>query len=154
MLLSSLWQKALWIDHHEWNLKNVQNNVKTFVDFNAFSTASLVAKYFGIDSELVSLANEIDKNEVRSEEAKFFRDFIAALKWKYRGGLLNSKLKNVAKMLSLHGTEIFECNPAIAELINVYLKWVKEFEKEILRKTKFFVFIFASPICKLKIVFR
>lgn len=136
--LASLFENVLWIDHHIWDVENNFYNVKVFVDSKALSCAQLVSKYFGVESELVDIANQIDRNEIKSEEAKFFRDFIAAIRWKFRGKILSSKFRSIARNLSLYGIEKFERDEKVSLIINEYYKEVEKIEKEIEKRVKIF----------------
>jgi oligoribonuclease NrnB/cAMP/cGMP phosphodiesterase (DHH superfamily) len=138
MLLSSLYEKVLWIDHHQWKIKKIPSNIRIFVDRDSPSTSQLVSNFFGIKSELVELANQIDRNKIETDEAKFLRDLVAAIKWRYKGSFLNQKLRSMAKSLALHGIEKFEQSEKIAELINNYLQFVKKIEADLQQKIKIF----------------
>jgi oligoribonuclease NrnB/cAMP/cGMP phosphodiesterase (DHH superfamily) len=138
LLLSSLYEKAFWIDHHIWSVKNKFQNVKVFLDTNAKSCAEIVSRIFEVESKLVEIANEIDKNEIKSEEAEFLRDLVGAARWKYAGAPLNSKLKVIAKTLSLHGIEGLEQNEKFADLINSFRQDCKKIEKDIEKKIRIF----------------
>jgi nanoRNase/pAp phosphatase (c-di-AMP/oligoRNAs hydrolase) len=138
LLLSSLYEKAFWIDHHIWFVKNKFPNVKVFVDTKARSCAEIVSKIFEIESELVEIANQIDKNEVKTEEAEFLRDLVGAVRWKYSGAFLNSKLKAIAKALSSHGIEKFEQDEKFVDLLNSFRLECKKIEKDVEKKIKIF----------------
>jgi len=136
--IASAYKKVFWFDHHIWepNL-TIPKNVKTFVS-ESKSATSIIAKYFNIESELVSLANEIDTGNAKSEEAIFLRDLINAHKWKYNSSSLNSKFKNIAKNLAISGLEKFETSENIIKLIGDYSEYVRKIEKDILEKSNFF----------------
>ncbi|MEM7821251.1 MAG: DHHA1 domain-containing protein [Candidatus Aenigmatarchaeota archaeon] len=137
ILLSSLYEKAVWIDHHEWQIKEIPKNVEVFLE-NSPSTAQLVAKHFEINSELVEIANEIDTSNINSDSASFFRDLVAAVKWKYSGSYLISKLRSISKTLTFHRIESFESDQNLAELLNEYYDWKKRIEEKILENVKTF----------------
>ena len=80
--LASAWERVTWIDHHEWEPEERFENVE-FVVKRSLSAAQIVAEYFNLDSKLIEIANEIDTNSVKSEEAKYLRSLIGAIKWKY-----------------------------------------------------------------------
>jgi len=138
LLLSSLYEKAFWVDHHVWLIKNKFQNVKVFVDTNAKSCAEIVSKIFEVESELVDIANQIDRNEVKTEEAEFLRDLVGAIRWKYSGAFLNSKLRIIAKTLSSHGIEKFEQDEKFVDLINSFRLACKKIEKDIEKEIKIF----------------
>jgi oligoribonuclease NrnB/cAMP/cGMP phosphodiesterase (DHH superfamily) len=134
LLLSSLFEKAVWIDHHIWPEVEKYKNVESFVDSSSPSASQLVGKFFGIESELIEIANQIDRNEIKSEEALFLRDLIAAIKFNRSF----YKLRSLARDLAFSGIEKFEQNKNVAILLKDYYEWKKKAEEEVLRKTKVF----------------
>ena len=136
LLLSSFYKKALWIDHHEWPELQLPSNVEVFVDKSSPSSTQLVAKKFGVESELVELANQIDRNEVQSEDAIFLRDLVAAIRWKYSNAELQAKLESFAKLLYLHGLQRFKQSEEVEELLQAYFRWVERMKEQILEKVK------------------
>ncbi|MDI6806335.1 MAG: phosphoesterase [Candidatus Aenigmarchaeota archaeon] len=138
MLLSSTFEKATWIDHHEWEISNYPPNVEVIVDKSAASAAELVAKYFNMESELVELANQIDKDEIKTSEAEFLRNLLGALRWKYSGALLYNKFLSLSKTLSFHELAELEQDMSVARLVDGYLKWLKDAEARVLERTKTF----------------
>ena len=136
--LASAYDKVLWIDHHNWNVERIPENVELVLDNSSPSASMLVSKYFSIESELVEFANQIDMNAEKCEEALFLRDLIASLKWKFKGKLLANKLKTVTIKLAFSGLEALEKSSQIAELLSEYKKWIEEIEKTILPKVRIF----------------
>ena len=137
LTLASAFEKVVWIDHHLWPELELPPNIEALVDEKSPSAAQLVGKYFGIESELIQLANEIDRNNARSERAIFLRDLVAAMRWKH-GGKLSMRLRALARDLAFSGIERFERDRRIAELLNKYREWVKKIEEGVLQKTKIF----------------
>ncbi len=138
MLLSSVFDSATWIDHHEWEIKSFPSNVEVVVDKDSPSAAALVAKYFEVEDELVGWANEIDRDSIESSEAEFLRNLVASYKWKYKGAMLHNKLVSLAKTLALEGLEVFEKDLKVVKLIDDYLKWVEKRMEEVISRTKVF----------------
>ncbi len=139
LILASVYKNVRWIDHHIWPELNIPKNVEALVNTRSDSAAELVAKYFNIDTELVRLANEIDKNNVKSEDAEFLRNLVGALRWKNRvPSILNNKFKNLAKNLAFSDLKEFERNEKIAELMQNYLKWIEKIKKTVRQKFKWF----------------
>ncbi|MEM5834887.1 MAG: hypothetical protein QXQ69_03510 [Candidatus Aenigmatarchaeota archaeon] len=134
LLLSSLFEKATWIDHHIWPETQEYKNVEAFVDSSSPSAAKLVGKYFGLESSLIEIANEIDRNEIKSEEALFLRDLIAAIKFTKS----YHKLRGLARDLAFSGIEKFEQNKGIAMLLKNYYEWKKRAEEEVIKKARVF----------------
>lgn len=136
--LASVYERVLWIDHHQHQKIVAPENVELVVDSSCRSAAQLVAKYFGVEDSLVEIANQIDTNNIRSEEAEFLRDLIGAIKWKYRGSLVSNKLRSIAKVLVSKGLEEFEREESVARLISEFREWQKKMEGEALKRVLFF----------------
>ncbi|MEM5791060.1 MAG: hypothetical protein QXP77_03370, partial [Candidatus Aenigmatarchaeota archaeon] len=136
--LASVFDKVIWIDHHKWSFEKKPENIELKLDSSSPSASSLIAEYFGVDSPLVKIADEIDVNSAESEEAIFLRDLIASTKWKFSGKLLANKLKNISIALAFSGLDEFEKRHQVAELLSEYRKWVKEIEQNILSKVRVF----------------
>lgn len=134
LLLSSLFEKTVWIDHHIWPEVEKYKNVEVIVDSSSPSAAKLVGQYFNIESELIEIANEIDRNEIKSDEALFLRDFIAAIKFNRSF----HKLRALARDLAFSGVEKFEQNKNVAMMLKNYYEWKERMEGEIIKKTKVF----------------
>jgi oligoribonuclease NrnB/cAMP/cGMP phosphodiesterase (DHH superfamily) len=138
LILASIYKNTCWIDHHIWPNLEIPKNVEVVVK-RYDSAAQLVAEYFKVNTHLVRLANEIDKNNVKSEDAEFLRNLVGALRWKTGvPSLLNNKFKNLAKHLAFSDLKEFERSEKIAEIIQSYLKWINGIEKSVLKKSKFF----------------
>jgi len=73
--LSSIFEEAIWIDHHILEIENEFKNVKFFIDSNFKSCASLVAKIFDFESEWIEIANKIDSNSCDDETSKIIRAY-------------------------------------------------------------------------------
>ncbi len=125
-------KNVVWIDHHIWPEIKKPENVEFFIDSKAKSATELVGKYFNIKSELIEIANEIDTNNIKSEKAQFLRNLIASIKWKYPADF--NKLKNIAKVLAISGIERLERSKNTVQIINEYIEWIKNLEKDVLNK--------------------
>ncbi len=136
--LASVFDKVVWIDHHKWSFEKKPENVELKLNSSSPSASRLIAEYFGIESPLVKIADEIDVNSTRSEEAIFLRDLIASIKWKFSGRLLANKLKNISISLAFSGLEEFEKSHQVAELLSEYRKWVEEIEESLFSKVRVF----------------
>ncbi len=135
--IASAWKKVVWIDHHSWKPEDSFENVEIVLK-QAPSAASLVAEYFGTGEELKSIANEIDTNSVKSEEAEFLRSLIGAVKWKFSANPreLNAKLKEIARELAFHGIEKLQSTESSALLIQEFKTFLEPALKEVVEKTK------------------
>jgi len=136
ILLSSIFKKTIWIDHHQWENLEIPNNVEVFVE-EAESAAKIVAKVLKIEDPLVDIANEIDTNNIKSDSAKFFRDLISAIKWKY-GKTQSLKFRQIAKTLAFRGLDELERDVENAKLIEEHSNWLQSIFPEILEKAKEF----------------
>ncbi|MEM7825754.1 MAG: hypothetical protein QW412_02765 [Candidatus Aenigmatarchaeota archaeon] len=134
LLLSSLFEKAIWIDHHIWPEVEKYRNVEIIVDSSSPSASQLVGRYFGIESELIEIANEIDRNEIKSEEGLFLRDIIAMIKFTRS----YQKLRGLARDLAFSGIGKLEQNKNVAIMLKEYYEWKKRVEQEIIKKIKVF----------------
>jgi len=104
---SSVFENALWIDHHEWNgnyeyVKNLEN-VKAVVNPEAKSATCVVADYFHISSNLIKYADEIDTNDVRSIES----ERILYITESFRATLSYYKMLEFARKLAVDENEIY-----------------------------------------------
>ncbi len=129
---SAIYDKAVWIDHHIWKIDfEVPKNVEIFFDSDSESASKVVAKYFGIESRLVEIANEIDKNNVQSEDAEFFRNLIGSIKKEFSGVQLAFNLRKLAKELALEGLDGVKNKEEYKELVEKYRTWLKELDERI-----------------------
>ena len=134
--LASIFPKTVWIDHHIPNPLEAPENVELVLDAEAESAAKLVAKYFGVELELVEIANQIDTNSVVDDDAHFLRELVSAVKWKYRGRELGRKLRSMTKVLATKGLEYFEKKDSILTLLKEYEQWKEKMLEEIMQKLR------------------
>jgi nanoRNase/pAp phosphatase (c-di-AMP/oligoRNAs hydrolase) len=137
VLLSSIFKKSIWIDHHQWEDVEIPKNVEVFVE-EAESAAKVVAKVLKVESPLIEIANEIDTNNIKSDEARFFRDLVSAIKWKY-GKVQSLKFRQIAKLLAFKGLDELEKDVENAKIIEEHANWLGSLAPEILEKSKEFV---------------
>ena len=142
LYLAGIFSDILWIDHHEWDKLNKPSNpnIKLINDPKAESNAKLVAKHFKIKSELVEIANQIDKNNVKTEDAEFLRDAINAVKHFYMKTplLLNSRLKKISVQLALSGIDKLRKDLELFSLIEKNKKREEKLKTELLKNVKTF----------------
>jgi len=136
MLLSSLFNKAIWIDHHQWEDLEIPKNVEVFVE-EAESAAKIVAKILNVESPLIEVANQVDTNNIKDEGALFFRDLISAIKWKYNK-LQTIKFRQIVKILAFKSLDELEKDVENARIIEEHRNWLNSLASEILEKTKEF----------------
>ncbi len=137
LILSSVYQSALWLDHHEWedDLK-IPENVKVVVKPGSKSAARVVAEYFGIESKLVDMADEIDTNSVESEEARFIRNVVGAIRLNYHGMKLNEKLMQFA--LDLNKEDFSLLKEKYGEMEEEYQKHIERIANQVREKTRIY----------------
>lgn len=130
---SSIYEKALWIDHHIWDeelLKNLPENVEVFVDENSNSCATAVLKYLNISDPLGEIADEIDRNNVKSDDADFLRNLIGGIKLFYESNKA-LKLRKLALELAKEGIESIKENAVNKALAEKHRDFIKDFEENI-----------------------
>ncbi len=132
---AAIYDKVLWIDHHDWNPDGKFEHVEIVVDSKAKSAASVVANYFNISSPLVDLADQIDTNDVKDEIAEKIRLTIGAIRYKYSGIELTRNLRELAYDLS---TEELSRLDKYEEIVKEYSTWVDELKRTAKERTKIY----------------
>ena len=132
---AAIYDRVLWIDHHEWNPDGKFEHVEIVVDSRAKSAASVVANYFNISSPLVDLADQIDTNDVKDEGAEKIRLTIGAIRYKYSGMELTRNLRELAYDLS---TEELSRLDKYEEIVKEYSTWVDELKRTARDRTKIY----------------
>ncbi len=132
----SAWERATWIDHHAWRPEERFENVEVVIKQYP-SAAQVVAEYFGIESELVSVANEIDTNSAKSDEAIFLRDLIGAIRWRYFRDkkVLAAKLRALSSFLACRDFSEL-CNEENVKLVEEYRTYLEKSVQTILERVK------------------
>lgn len=107
---AKVFNEVLWIDHHEeQDIQNIPVNFKLIIK-QMPSTANIISEEFKIDSEkIVRIANEIDTNNVKLEEAEKLRDYVSYIKDTAKGIIfapmareLMTKLDNLSFLNNPH----------------------------------------------------
>ena len=132
---AAIYDRVVWMDHHDWEPDATISHVKIIIDKNARSAAHVVAWYFDIDSPLVELANQIDTNSVESEEAEKIRLIIGALRWKYSGFELNKNLYRFSRELM---NEDFSILSTYDDIVSQYKDWIEKVKIRVGKETKYF----------------
>ena len=132
---AAIYDRVLWIDHHEWNPDGKFEHVEIVMDRKAKSAASVVANYFNISSPLVELANQIDTNDVKDEIADRIRLTVGAIRYKYSGMELTRNLRELAYDLS---TEELSRLDKYEEIVKEYSSWVDELKRTAKERTKIY----------------
>ncbi|MEM4230776.1 MAG: DHH family phosphoesterase [Candidatus Pacearchaeota archaeon] len=105
-----IFNETLWIDHHEeQEIQNIPTNIKLIIKQKP-STAEIIAEEFKLNNEkIVKIANEIDTNNVKLEEAEKLRDYVSYIRDTAKGIIftpmareLITKLDNLAFLNNPH----------------------------------------------------
>lgn len=126
LIISSVFEETLWIDHHEWDEseKNTKpEKISFFVDSKAKSAASVVNEYFHLNSDLADYANEIDTNSIKAEASERLYCIVESLKSEFR----YKELLDFTRRISRDENEIF--NDFHNERIDKHKKWLEEATK-------------------------
>ena len=132
---ASIYDRVVWIDHHDWEPEDKPKHVEIIIDKKAKSAARVVAQYFGIESPLVDIADQIDTNRVKDDEAEEIRTVIGALRYRFSGVELNRKLYKFAKELMKEDLSILD---SYGTLTDEYRKWVEKVLDSAKKGTKIF----------------
>ncbi len=136
LIASAIYPKAYWIDHHIWNFNfEIPKNVVIVVDENAESTAKVISKHFGISSNLVEIANQIDRNNVRDEDAEFFRNLVGGLRTFYKD-MLSERLRKLVFDLATKSFEEIKNNDENRKIVEEYVNFLKKLDEEIEKNLK------------------
>lgn len=136
IILSSVYKKALWLDHHEWpefDFK-VPENVCIIVDKGKKSAARVVAEYFGIDSKLIEYADEIDTNSVQHDEARMIRNILGGIRLKFHGHELREELLKFAEELSREEFHLIE--EKYRDIEKEYIEYVEKIAEDVRNNTR------------------
>ncbi len=133
---AAIYDRVVWIDHHEWKPEIELPHVKIHIDSKAKSAAQVVSEFFGISSPLVEIANQIDTNAVEDEMTERVRTTIGALRWKYSGRELNQKLYKLAEELMREDFSVLE---QYNEIVKNYEEWLKDLKNRVDRDIKIFI---------------
>jgi len=137
LALASTFDHVIWIDHHVWDDLTIPKNVEVFVK-QSESAAKLVAEYFEVEDELVEIANEIDRNNVKSEEAKFLRDLISSIKWKFAINFRKQEQLYKKIALTLAFDKLNNLKTQFKELLQEFNSWLKIFEEQFRKNLEFY----------------
>ena len=132
---AAIYDKVLWIDHHQWEPEEVPSHVDVVIDSRAKSAAHVVADYFNIRSPLVELGDQIDTNDVRDELAERIRETVGAIRHRYSGIDLNKKLEKLAYELA---TEDFSVLDSYNELVSDYREWINKLRDDAVKRTRIY----------------
>jgi len=104
---ASLYSHVTWIDHHVWSPEIQPENVEFLIDSTEKSATSIVARHFSV-FDFTSLADEIDVNDVKSEEGEKLRMLIAAIRHRFHGRMMEERLYNLSRDIAESGIEVIE----------------------------------------------
>ncbi|WP_455392566.1 DHHA1 domain-containing protein [[Eubacterium] cellulosolvens] len=129
LLGSTIYDKTKWFDHHEINTAEQYDseieNIELIIDPTANSATAIICDYFKIDCDFRPIAEEIDTNNIETENAKRLRDLVGALRLTHSGFKLQIALidlaQKIAEDLSVINNESYD------QLIKEYTEWVEGF---------------------------
>jgi len=128
LIATLVFDKAVWVDHHTWEPNDLAHErLEVQNDPQSPSAAQLVSKFFGIQSGLETIAEEIDANRIQSPEAQRLRDLVDAYKGKDDWDSVSKSLQELAVNLAANGpSEVMkeQYNPLLEE----YGAWAKKVE--------------------------
>ena len=96
---ASSFKEVLWIDHHEKTVEKIPDRIN-FIQSKSPSTAAVIAEKFNIGEKLVEIANEIDTNNVKSEDAERLRDYISYIKGTAKGIIFQPLAKELIERMN------------------------------------------------------
>jgi oligoribonuclease NrnB/cAMP/cGMP phosphodiesterase (DHH superfamily) len=97
------------------------------LDPTAESATAVICDHFKLKNDLALLANEIDTNNIESDNAKRLLEIIGGIRLKYSGSKLRKVLYDFAYRIS---EDINIINDEIYNtIIDDYKKWVEDFQK-------------------------
>ena len=120
---ASMYDRVVWIDHHDWEPEDKPKHVEIIIDKKAKSAARVVAQYFDLKSPLVDLADQIDTNSVKDEDAEKIRTVVGALRYQFSGVELNRKLYKFARELMNEDLSFLD---SYNDITGEYLRWVEK----------------------------
>jgi hypothetical protein len=131
LLGASIYDQIKWFDHHEIEPSEQYNgeleNSELLIDSLTNSATSIICNYFKLDDELSTIADEVDTNEVKSDNAKRIREIVGALRLKFSGSKLKKLLYEFAYELANNVDIINDEN--YNPIIEDYNKWLDDFRK-------------------------
>ncbi len=119
---ASIYERAVWIDHHEGEVDETRENVELVLDPEAPSCARVVARYLGVEDPLVGIADQIDVNDVRDDAASRVRDAIGYIRWKFHGKDLERELAGATLTLATGGVSALI--DRYSNCVGEYLEWL------------------------------
>jgi len=133
---SSIYSRAIWLDHHVGDLGEKPSNVEFIKDTQAKSAAQVVGDFLGVEDELIPLANQIEVNQTQSIEAEQLRGLVGYHK-KYNQGLnFALEMRDLALSLAREGLDRVLSSNKNLQAIGKYELYLKKLEKNIEEKIK------------------
>jgi len=126
IISASIYKKAVWIDHHYWNIVKKPENIEFHIDPTSNSACRLVSKYFSI-YDFEDVADEIDTNNIKTDEGERIRTIISYLRDENRGKNLSEKLYKFTEELAYTGISILY-DTYYESMIDLYKERLKEID--------------------------
>jgi len=127
IISASIYKKAVWIDHHYWEIVNKPENIEFYIDHTSNSACRLVSKYFSV-YDFDDLADEIDTNNIKTDYGERIRTIISYLRDENRGKSLSEKLYKFAEDLAYTGIDIIY-DTYYESMIDLYKKRLMEIDE-------------------------
>lgn len=125
--LSSVYERAIWLDHHQWAPITKYDNVEIYI-MQEPSAAQVVSNVFGIDDYMVEMANHIDQNDPKTKVEEDFRDLISAIRF-FKSKVTQKTLEDLIMDLTKRDVErIINEN---YEMIENFKKYINSMRKKI-----------------------
>jgi nanoRNase/pAp phosphatase (c-di-AMP/oligoRNAs hydrolase) len=96
---ASMFKEVLWIDHHEKTVEKIPERIN-FIHNKMPSTAAVISEKFNIGEKLVEIANEIDTNNVKSQDAERLQDYISYIKGTAKGIIFQPLAKELIERMN------------------------------------------------------
>ena len=132
---AAMYDKVLWIDHHNWTIDRTMEHVDVVIDSNAKSAAGVVARYFEVKSPLIAMADQIDTNSVYDEIAERIRVTIGAIRFRFSGMEMSRELYRLAYSLI---DEDFSVLDDYNNLVADYREFLDKLKESVKTETKYF----------------
>jgi oligoribonuclease NrnB/cAMP/cGMP phosphodiesterase (DHH superfamily) len=130
LLGSNIYDKVKWFDHHEVNpdeqYDSELDNVELIIDTSADSATSIICDHFKIEGDFGKIADEVDTNNLKSENAERIRNIIGGFRLKDSGSRLRKALfefaQELAKDINIISQETYN------QFVEEYTKWIDQFK--------------------------
>lgn len=96
---ANLFKEVVWIDHHPQEQPVNTSEKIRLIHKQLPSTAAVIGQEYKINEKLIEIANQIDTNQVKSEDAEKLRDYVAYIRDTSQGILFKPLAKELIEKL-------------------------------------------------------